>query len=482
MSLKNKAINGAFWKIAERTANQVIQFGVGIFLARMIAPSEYGTVGVLAIFFALGGVFQNCGFGTALIQKIDRTDDDYSTVFIFNVASSIIIYIILYLTAPIIADFYNIPELTAITRVSSLSFIISGLTGIQYSKLNIEMRFDIISKLSILGHALSGVVGLTLAYLGLGVWALVFQGLISSLITGVVLWYVSKWTPAIRFSYNSFKSLFKFGGNMLGSNLINVIYGNLYTLVIGKFFAPSEVGMYNRANGYASLPANICSELSVGVNFPILATLQNDNDKLLSAYEKLLIIPYYVLYPILIGLIVCATPLITVMIGDSWLPCVPYLQILCVGYMFYPLNGFNMNLLYVKGRSDLALKLDFIKKPIGLALLFLSIPWGIMWMMIGKAAYSIIVYSMNCYYTKKILSYGLTKQLKVLNPYLMQSLIMGAVVYVAMYYIEGDVSKIAVGIPLGIIIYICESIVFKNKAFFEIKNIITSKIKKNDEL
>lgn len=478
VSLKDKAISGAMWRIAEMFANQVVVFVVGIFLARLLAPEDYGVVGMLTIFFAVAGCFKDCGFGTALIQKKDRTEEDYSTAFLFNVATSVILFLLFFFIAPYIADFYDVPILTDVARVSALSFIISGFTGIQYAKLNIDLKFKFRSQMSILGQFLSGATGLVLAFMGYGVWALVLQGLISSSITGIVLWICSGWKPKLVFSTTSFKRLWKFGVNMLGSGLVNTIYNNLYTLTIGKFYTPSSVGLYNKANSYASLPSSIIMDMSLGVNFPILAKLQEDRERLLCAYEKLLKVPFFILYPILIGLITLAEPIIQVMIGDKWLPCVPYLQILCVGYMFYPLNGLNVNLLMVKGRPDLVLKMDFIKKPIGILLLVSAIPFGIMWMMVGKAAYSLIVYAINCYYTKQILDYGFFRQIKVLIPILFNSLLMGSLVALFTYFVESDELKLIIGIPLGIAVYAGVVFFRKDDAFFEIVSIIKSKFHK----
>lgn len=475
-SLKDKAVNGAMWRIVELFCNQVVAFVIGIILARLLAPEDYGVIGMLTIFFAVARCFTDCGFGTALVQNKDRTEEDYSTAFIFNVGASIIVFLLLFMAAPFIARFYNIPILKDVTRVSAFSFVICGLTGIQFAKLNIDLKFKFRSQLSILSTILTGVTGIALAFMGFGVWALVLQGLFSSIIIGIVLWTNSGWKPKLIFSTSSFKRLWKFGSNMLGSGIINTIYNNLYTLVIGKCYSPASVGMYNRANGYAILPTSVIMDMSLGVNFPLLAKLQDDRERLLNAYEKLLKVPFYVLYPILIGLIVLAEPTIQVMIGDKWLPCVPYLQILCVGYMFYPLNGLNVNLLMVKGRSDLVLKMDFIKKPLGIFLLVAAIPFGIIWMMVGKAFYSIIVYSMNCYYTNRILDYGFIKQVKVLTPIIFNSLFMGVVVFSATFFLSPNMLKLVVGIPLGMIFYATVGFLRKDDALFEIISIIKSKL------
>lgn len=474
-SLKDKAADGVVWKTVERIVSQVVHFAVGIVLARLLNPSDYGTVGLLAIFFAIAGTFQDSGFGMALVQKKNRTQEDFSTVFLFSIAASLIIYTILFFSAPLIANFYNVPILTDITRVSSLSFIISGLTGVQYAKLNIDLNFRFMSIMSIVGLLISAVTGITLAYMGWGVWALVWQGLISSIITGIVIWVSSGWHPSFVFSVKSFRQLFNYGGKLLTSNLINTVYNNLYTLVIGKVFNPATVGQYNRANGYAQMPMNIVNSLSMGVNFPILAKIQDDDERLLRAYTKLMRVPMYVLYPILVGVIVVARPLITVMIGEKWLPCVPMLQILCVGYMFMPLSHTNLNLLFVKGRTDLTLKMEFIKKPVAFLLLFVSIPFGIIWMVAGRAFYSVLVFFYNTYYTKKILNYGWKEQLVALVPIYVNVAIMAVLIWSSMICFENDVIKLSIGIPVGIASYIIVSVLMHDESFYDVKNIILTK-------
>ena len=475
-SLRDKAVSGATWKLIEISVAHVMTFVVELYLARKLAPSDYGLVGMLAIFFALAGVLVDSGFSSALIQRQNRTREDFSTVFVFNIVASISIYLLFVVLAPSIAAFYNAPLLKTIIYVSALSFIIRGFTSIHFAKLNIDLRFSTLSKIHLVGHFVAGITGVLLAYFGFGIWALVFQGIASSLITGVVVWICSGLKPSIAFSTKSFKRLFSYGGNMLGSGLINVVYGNLYTLVIGKGFSPAAVGFYNRANGYSSMPSNIVTDIALRVNFPILVKLQDDNERLISAYEKLLKVPFFVLYPILVGIIVCAEPLITVMIGEKWLPCVPYMQILCVGYMFYPLNGFNMNILYAKGRTDISFKLEFIKKPIGLLLLFASLPFGIIWMMVGKALYSVIVYFINCYYTNKIVGYGLVRQVKILMPMIVNSLLMGAIVFLCMSFVSSPAIKLLVGISVGMVSYYLMAFIRKDDSLSEIMNIVKNKV------
>lgn len=476
-SLRNKAVSGVSWSTFEKAFNEIVQFAIGVVLARLLSPTDYGTVGLLAIFFAVASTFQDSGFASALIQKKDRNQADFSTVFFFNVGMSLVIYGLLFISAPYIASFYNLPILTEITRVSALGFIIGGLTGVQYAKLSAEMKFKTISLLSMLGLVITGTTGILLALMGWGVWALVFQGLVGSFIKGTVVWIVSGWKPSFVFSSKSFKRLFSFGGFLMLSGLINTIYNNLYTLVIGKVYDPQTVGYYNRANGYAQIPTNLVLGLAVNVNYPILSSVQDDDERLKRAYRKLLRVPLYLHYPVLMGLAVLAPPLIEVMIGVKWLPCVPILQILCIAGLFIPLTHINLNLLYVKGRSDLVLRLELIKKPLAFLILFASIPFGILWLVAGRVLYSFIGFCINCYYTKKILDYGIVEQIKVLIPVFINTAIMGALVFVSIMFVENVYFKLCIGIPVGVITYWVMSVVTKDESYDDVKEIIINKLK-----
>ena len=475
-SLRNKAASGAIWKTIEQMFSQIIHFGLGIILARLLAPSDFGIVGMLAIFISVANTLQDSGFGNALIQRKNRTQSDFSTAFYFNLISAVIIYCILFFSAPTIAEFYNIPILKDVTRVLAISVILNGLVGVQMAKLNIEFKFRFISIVSIIGQLVTGIVGVFLAYNGYGVWALVYQSLAATAISAIIIWARSNWRPSLVFSTESFKALFSFGGNMLGVGLINVIYNNLYTIVIGKAFSPTLVGMFNRANSYANLPSNVVMDMAMRVNFPILASIQDDDERLLRAYKKLLRVPFYVLYPILVGIIILAKPIIIVMIGEKWLPCVPMLQLLCVGAMFMPLNALNLNLLYVKGRTDLALRLEFIKKPLGIILLFGLIPAGIYWMIAGRALYSILVCVINCYYTKKILNFGFFAQMRELRTIFLYVILMGIICYFAVLFIESYILKLLVGIIVAVIVYLVMSFLGKDESLFDIMDIIKQKI------
>lgn len=474
--LKSKAIGGALWTAVEKFIRQGAQFVIGIVLARILAPDDYGIVGMLAIFIAIANTFADSGLSNALIQEQDCTDDDYSTIFYFNVAVALGCYALLFLSAPSVASFYEMPVLTDVMRVVSLSIIISGLTAVQNTRLTKQLRFRLQSKISIVSVFVTGATGLILAFRGWGVWALVFQALAGQIFTSVCVWCYSKWIPKLRFSVNSFRQLWRFGSKLLCSSLINTLYQNLYTLVIGKCFSPAQVGYYNRGNGYASIPVNTVTDMSLKVTYPILAKLQDDDERLLRAYSKLLRMPLYILYPILTAIAVTSAPLIEFMIGEKWLPCAPLLSILCIGGMFTPLTQINLNLLYVKGRTDLVLKLELIKKPIAFLILFASIPFGIIVMVVGKALYEFVAFSFNCYYTGKILNYGELRQLRDLLPIFINCAVMAGVMAIAMTSVCSPWIKFIVAIPCGLFSYWIFSILTKDTSYIELKEILLKKL------
>ena len=475
-SNKSLAINGMIWTFVDRLSTQVCQFVIGIVLARLLMPEDYGIVGMLAIFMAIAQSLLDSGFNRALIQKKDRSDIDYSTVFYFNLFISLFLYFIFYSVAPIIATFYKIPLLTDVTRVIFIVVIINSLSLVQTAKLTIELKFKLQTIASLCSVVLSGAVGIFLAYHNYGVWALVAQTLSSAFIRASILWIASKWMPLCAFSMQSFKSLFSFRSKLLIGDFIHTIYTNLYTLVIGKAFNASSVGYYNRANGYAALPYGIFSQVVNKVMFPILSQKQDDNAELLRVYGKLLKVPLFLYIPFMLGIAALSKPLIIVMIGEKWINCVPLLQILCIGYIFNPLTSLNLNLLYVKGRSDISLKLDLIKKPIGLLILFASIPFGLWWMCFGKALYDFVAFAMNCYYTKKLLNYGFVDQLRDVLPIIFNSCVMFILMRLVVSMISSYWFQLVFGFTMGVFFYLVIAKIYKEQALQEIIQIFDAKI------
>ena len=476
-SLKQKAVSGVAWTSVERFTQQIIQFVIGVAIARILAPQDYGIIGMTAIFFAIASTFIDSGFGNALIQKKDRNEIDYSTCFYFNILVGLVIYAILWFASPSIADFYRTPILCDVTRVLGLTMLVNSLTISQTAKMTAEMKFKEMAIISIVTQLLTGIIGLYLAYSGWGVWALVFQQLSSSVARLLLMELFLKWYPKWTFSKDSFRHMFSYGSKILCSSLINTIYDNLYTLVIGRAFSAKEVGYYNRGNQFAILPSSTLLSIFMKVAFPLMAEVQDDVDKLRTAYKKFIRVPCFLLYPILFGLMALAEPLILVLLGEKWLPAVPLLQVLCIGSFFDPLTHINLNILYVKGRTDLVLRLELIKKPIAFILLFSMIPLGLWWLCFGRAIYGFIAYCFNCYYTGKFINFGFWKQMYYNVPVLVKSGIMGGLCYGCLYVFDNPLVQLSVGFIVGVISYFIMAVMTKDETFYDVKQIILKKKK-----
>ena len=464
--IKSRAVRGMAWVLCEKFSLQALQFLLGIVMARLLAPSDYGVVGMLAIFLAISSLFVDSGFGAALIQKKDRTEVDYATVFYFNLIVASFFYLVLFVAAPYIAEFYKMPILTNVCRVVALGLPMGALCSVHRSRLTIQLNFKLQTLISLASLIVTGSLGVFLAYRGYGVWALVWQGFAGSVVSIVLLWSLTRWHPMLAFSMASFRRFFSFGWKHLCSSLINCVYGNLYSLVIGKAFGATDIGYFTRANSYAQLPAGTVSDTVIRVNFPILSQLQDDREKLLRAYNRLLQVPMFFLVPLAFGLAVTAEPLITIMIGEKWLPCAPLLSVLCFGSIFNPLTYINLNLLYVKGRTDYVLKLEIMKKPIAFAIVLGTIPFGIFWMCVGKAVYDVIAFCINCHYTKKLLSYGLWAQVKEILPIIANGLAMVVVVHFAMKPFCLPWIKLLAGTVSGAVFYLGVAFLTRDAALY----------------
>lgn len=471
-NIPRKAAKGMAWTMVERMSVQLCQLVIGIVLARILLPSDYGTIGMLAIFMAIAQSLLDSGFNRALIQKKNRTNVDYSTVFYFNLVISIFLYVLFFIGAPYIADFYHTPILKDVSRVVFFSIVINAFSIVQTAKLTIEFNFKLQSLATIISVISSGVLGVIMAYSGCGVWALVSQGVFSAFVRALILWIFSHWKPLFVFSNDSFKTLFSFGSKLLVGDFIHTIYTNLYTLVIGKAFNSSSVGYYNLSHSYALVPYSVFSQVINKVMFPILSEKQDDHVALINAYNKLFRIPMYLYVPLMFGIAALAKPLVCFLIGEKWLNCVPLLQILCIGFVFSPMTAINLNLLYVKGRSDISLKLDFIKKPLGIVILFATVPLGIWWMCFGKALYELIAFAINCYYTKKLLNYGFKEQFLSILPILIYSSIMFIGILLINQLFTSYWLMLVFGFLVGVCIYIGVSACFKEDALKTYCNII----------
>lgn len=453
-SLKEKTFTGAIWSSIEKFSSYGIQFVFSILMARLLEPSDYGTIALLNVFFAICQTFIDSGFNLAIIRKQDRTEVDFSTVFIFSMVVAFFSYVILWLTAPCIANFYNLPELKIITRVVSLNLVISTLSSMHNAKLSISLDFKSKAKVSIFAVIGSSFIGLYLAYSGYGVWALVLQMIMSNAIRTIMLYYYTNWIPIIRFSFDSFKSMFSFGSKMLVSGIIGNIYNNLYSIIIGKFYTPSSLGFYSKAESFATLPSLQMSGVILSVSYPALSKIQDDECRLIEAYKKIARLSAFIIFPLMIGLSSLANPLVLLLLGEKWEGMIILLQILCFSYIWDTFNACNMNLLQLKGYSGFYLKLEIIKKLIGIVVLIATLPMGVKAMCLGKVILSLIYIPINTYYSGRLFNYGMYAQLKDLMPIFMHAAIMGVIIYVIIGFLPSLWLKLLLGFIIGVVYYI----------------------------
>ena len=473
--LKQKTVKGTVWSAVERFSVQGVQFIVMIVMARILTPEDYGLVGMLAIFLAVSQSLIDSGFSQALIRKMDRTETDNCTVFYFNIVVGLVLYLILYFLAPLVAKFYDAPAITSIMRVICISVIINSLVVVQRALYTVNIDFKTQAKASLSAAIVSGIIGITMAYKGFGVWSIVTQQLTNLGINAGLLWLYSKWRPRLLYSWKSFRELFSFGSKLMLSGLLDTLYKNIYTLVIGKVFNASSLGHYTRAHQFADFPSSNLTGIMQRVTYPVLCNIQEDDERLKNVYRRFLKLSAFIIFPLMLGLSAVSEPFVEIFIGRQWSYCSSLLQILCFSMMWFPIHAINLNLLQVKGRSDLFLRLEIIKKTIGVTILCVTIPMGLTVMCFGQIVSSIIALTVNTYYTGKLIGVGFFKQMKDLLPTTLLSLVMFAIVFTVVHLIDDIYLQLLCGIIVGIVIYISASILFRFKEIEELKSLITRK-------
>lgn len=470
-SLKKQTFNGVIWRILETGGTQMIQMVISIVLARLIMPEQFAAIAMLSIFLAIANLFINSGFSTALMRKNDRTQVDCSTVFYFNIVISVVSYLILYLIAPYVAIFYDLPELKSILRVTSVSLIIGSTAGVHRTLFSARMDFKSLAKYNIAALIISGCVGMYLAYKGFQVWALVVQSIVSTVVNTLFIWFASPWRPTWQFSWVSLKEFFGFGSKLLASGLLDTVYTNMYSVVIGKFFPHSDLAFYNRASGLKSLASSTPTSVLQSVTFPALCQLQGNDDTLRSAYRRMLRVSAFVIFPLCLGIGGVSFPLINVLYTDVWIYAATLLQIIVFAGMWYPIHAINLNLLQVKGRSDLFFRLEVIKKILGVIMLCITVPLGLETMCYGNIVNSIIALVINTHYTGKLLNLGFFTQMKDLLPSLVLSVVMFAGCKFLSTELGNGIFSLAASIAAGAVIYLGGAILFRFKEFKELKSI-----------
>ncbi len=473
--LREQATKGVIWSAIERFSVQGVQFLIGIIMARLLSPHDYGLIGMLAIFMSLSQVFIDGGFSTALIQRQDRTNADFSTVFYINLSISMVLYTAIFITAPIISSFFEQPILTSVARVYCFNLVINSFAAVNKTKLLIAVDFKTLSKISLISAILSGAVGIYYAYQGYAVWALVIQGIVSAVLNVGLSFFYVRWMPALMFSVESFHSLFKFGSKVLVATIISSVYTNLYNLAIGKKFNSSDLGFYTRADQFTSLISKNITDIINRVSLPVLTNIQDDDERLINAYRKYIQVATFLVFPLTMGLCGIANPLILLLLTDKWENTIILMQILSFNYLLGPITTVNLNLLYVKGRSDLILRLEIVKKSIAFTILFVSLFFSLEVVCIGLVVYSVIATYLNCHYTDKLLNYGFFTQMKEIIPNMLLSMVVLAESLLLSEIIDNSLLSIIASIVICSMSYLLLAYIFKVEAFKEITDIIPIK-------
>jgi len=471
MSLKHSTIYGMSWSFIDNFIGQVISFIVGIVLARLVSPAEFGIVAYITFFVAISTSFVDCGFGSALIRKKDCTTNDCSTVFYFNLGGSILLYIVLFFLAPIAESFFVEPGLSFILRIAGSALIINAFGNIQLTLLVKRVDFKTKTKISIASDTLSGIIAIILAYKGFGVWSLVWRSLLGTFFTSALLWFFNEWRPKLVFSVKSFKELFGFGYKLALSGLIEKIFNHIFYLIIGKNFSTTTLGHYTQAGRYTGLFSLTLTTNIQRVSFPILATIQDDPEKLKSGFQKMIKSTMIITFACMLGLAATAKPLIVILIGETWLPCVPYLQLMCFSSMLYPLHAMNLNAITIKGRSDLFLKLEIIKKMLYIPIIVIAIYMGVIALLIGNFIISIISYLLDSYYAADLIRYPAREQIMDVLPLLVVSLCVSGLVWCITLLGWNNWLTIILQVSVGIALTIGIYEIMKHPNYLEIKQI-----------
>ncbi|WP_418263561.1 lipopolysaccharide biosynthesis protein [Flavobacterium faecale] len=483
--LKTSAVKGIIWSAIDKFAVQIGQFAVSIVLARILMPEDFGLIGMLAIFIAVSQSFIESGLGTGLIQRQERTDVDFSTLFVFNLAVSSVFYFSLFFLAPFVAVFFNQPQLVDLLRILGLNLFLIGFSIVQRTKLIINLDFKSIAKSNVVGIVFGGISGIFAATNGYGVWSLIYQTLVGSLATCISLWFLSSWNPSIVFSRSSFKNLFAYGSKLLIAGLYAQLLNNIYNIFLGKFYPATSLGYYTRAKNFADISAGMISSILQQVSFPLLATVQSDNEKVVRIYSKMIRLSAFVVIPLMTLISLLAKSIVLLLLTDKWIVIIPLLQWMVFSRVFLPMSVINLSLLNAIGRSDLFLKVDFSKFPLTVIALVITIPLGVKAIIIGHVVTSALSFVVNAYLPGKIYGYGPLHQLRDMLPIIGATVGMAIVVFLLTYFVDNLVLELFFGGVIGGVSYLFFCWIFKLNELKEVwellmdlfKNSFSSRIK-----
>lgn len=465
MSKNNSVISNLIWRFLERCGAQGVTLIVSIILARLLDPSVYGTVALITVFTSIIQVFVDSGMGSALIQKKNADDLDFSSVFYFNVFICVILYLLMFFSAPFIADFYHLPELTHMIRVLSLIVIISGVKNVQQAYVSRNLLFKKFFFSTLSGTIVAAIVGIAMAYLGFGAWALITQMLLNTLMDTIILWITVKWRPIRRFSLERLKVLFSFGWKLLISAIMETVYNNLQQLIIGKVYTREELAQYNQGDKFPNLIVKNINTSIDSVLLPVLSKKQDSKEAVKNMTRRAIKVSTFVMMPLMMGLAVCADSLVSLVLTDKWLPCVPFIRVFCISYAFWPIHTANLNAIMAMGRSDMYLTLQIIKKAFGLVVLLITTPISVRAMAYGVLITTAFSQVVNSWPNRMLLNYSYFNQIKDMLPQILLSIVMGAIVYSVQLLGLSSILTLGIQIVLGILIYVLGAKLFKIDSF-----------------
>lgn len=465
-----------FWTLLRQTSLQIFSLVEGVILARLLSPSDYGLLAMPAFFMAISGCFIDSGFGSALVRKQDRKPIDYSTVFVTTVCMTAFFSILLCVCSPLIADFYNEPILIKIICANAVLLFLNSFLSIQNTRLTIKMDFKAQNLFRVITNITIGITVIICAFCGMGVWAMVWPNFIMPFMNGYLYYRHDPWFPGFKFSWKVWREFFGYGSKLLVSNLITTTFDNIYPLVVGKKFSASDLGYYSKAQSYASLPSFTLQTVVGPVAFPVMCSISKDEQRLQEAYQRLVALTCYMTFPMIVGLAVLAEPFVMVLITSKWEAAIIYLQVLCFACMWNSFNVLSLDVFQVKGRSDLFLRLEIVKKTLSIVILLVSIPFGLLIMCYGQVIAANVSTFINVYYIKKVLGMGYWQQLKNILPSFFYAASMGIVVYFLLMFVKSYVLKLIVGFLIGVLYYFIISEITKSSEWDYLKRLFKDKV------
>lgn len=467
--LKKKTKVGAYWQMANQLSNNGLMFVINIIMARLLMPEDFGVVAIPMVFLAIAEIFIEAGFSSALVRKDEVSESDMSTAFIFSISVGVICYLVLFFLSPLIAGFYQEPRLINVTRVAAIAFLITPLSTPQTVILKRKIDFKTPAKVAVISRILAGALGISLAYYGFGLWSLVYSNLAGVFLTFAFNWISVRWYPKAGWSKDSFNYLFGYGSKMVLTYLLSRVYMNIAPLFIGKYCNTEQLGIYNNAHRYTIYPSRFFIGIVQNVTFPVLCQIKNDDNTLALSYRKMIKITTFLVFPLMLLLAVVAEPLVRIFLTDKWIGCVPFIQIMCLSIMWSPVHSLNLNLLLIKGRSDLFLRLEIIKDSIGVCIMLITLPMGIIPFLWGRVLSSIICLYINTYYTGKIIGVGFFRQMGDVLPSFILTMIIATATYSITSCLDNSLFRLTAGILLGTILYVVISLLLRFPEWKEVK-------------